>query len=259
MIKQRSLALLFSLAAATAAADTRRADYQNPASPEQTTGFISGAVLGGLAGGPPGAIAGAAFGALFGDGLRAKSEVGDLQVSLYESQLRLAALQEETRALQQEYQIAQQKLDQASRSPGTYPATLALPAIPCCDKLVLSLNFHSSSSNIESHYEEQLRSLINIAKQMPAASVEITGYADRNGDSDLNLRLSRKRSTAVKEFLTSKGIQNSSIITIAYGETQTLHEQQNTESDFFDRRVIVRLRDRSNSMLTQNPEAEQIN
>ncbi len=256
MIKQTSLALLFSVAAATAAADTQRADYQNPASPEETTGFIGGAVLGGLAGGPPGVIIGAAFGALFGDGWHAKSEVSNLQANLVESQLQLAALREETQALQKEYQITQQKLDEASRSPRTYPVTLSLPATPCCDNTVLSLNFRSGSSNIEPHYEEQLRSLINIAKRMPAASVEVTGYADRNGDLDLNLRLSRKRSTAVKEFLNSKGIQNSSIKTIAYGETQPLHADQSFESDFFDRRVIVRLRSNSNSMLTQNPERE---
>ena len=121
---------------------------------------------------------------------------------------------------------------------------------------MLSLNFRSGSSAIEAHYEEQLTSLIKIAEQMPTASVEITGYADRNGDPDLNLRLSRERSKSVERFLNSKGIQSSSIKTIAYGETQPLHSTQNFESDFFDRRVIVRLRDNSASMLTQTPDGE---
>lgn len=257
MIKLTSLALLFSLAAVSATAQTQRADYQNPASPEETTGIISGAILGGVAGGPPGFIVGAAFGALFGDGWRAKSEVGDLQVNLYESQLQLAALREETLALQTEYQLAQQKLDELSRSPvRAIPATLTLSSPSCCDNTVLSLNFRSGSSEIESHYEEQLSSLINIAQQMPRTSVEITGYADRNGDSDLNLKLSQERSQSVKKFLNSKGIQNSSIQTIAYGENLPLHFEQNFESDFFDRRVIVRLRDNSSSMLTRNPDGE---
>ncbi len=257
MIKQTSFALLFSVLASTASAETQRADYQNPASPEETTGFISGAVLGGLAGGPPGVIVGAAFGALFGDGWRAKSEVGDLQANLYESQLQLAALREEALALQTEYRLAQQKIDEISRNPArTYPATLALPATPCCDNTVLSLNFRSGSSAIEPHYQEQLSSLINIAKQMPSASVEITGYADRNGDPELNLKLSRERSDSVKEFFNRKGIQNSSITTVAYGETRPLQSEQNFETDFFDRRVIVRLRDNSTSMLTKNPDGE---
>lgn len=257
MIKQTSLALVLTLASATAAADSQRADYQNPPSKEETTGVISGAVLGGLAGGPPGIIVGAAFGALFGDGWRAKSEVGELQVNLYESQLRLAALQEETQALQARHQLAVKRLEEKSfNRTRTYPASIQMQAAPCCDNTVLSLNFRSGSSAIEAHYEEQLASLVKIAEQMPTASVEITGYADRNGNPELNLRLSRERSSSVKQFLNSAGIQNSSIKTIAHGETKPLHSAQNFESDFFDRRVIVRLRDNSASMLTQNPDGE---
>lgn len=257
MIKQISLSLVIALASATAAADSQRADYQNPASKEETTGFVSGAILGGLAGGPPGVIVGAAFGALFGDGWRAKSEVGELQANLYESQLRLAALQDETRAMQARHQLAEQRLGELSRGGArTYPANISVPSAPCCDNTVLSLNFRSGSSVIETHYEEQLTSLINIAEQLPAASVEITGYADRNGDPELNLRLSRERSNSVKQFLNSRGIQNSSIQTIAHGETKPLHSAQNFESDFFDRRVIVRLRDNTASMLTQTPDGE---
>ncbi|HAS48018.1 MAG TPA: hypothetical protein DCS33_01735, partial [Gammaproteobacteria bacterium] len=224
---------------------------------QETTGLVSGAVLGGLAGGPPGVIVGAAFGALFGEGWRAKSEVGELQAKLYENQLRLAALQEETELMQARHQVAQQRLEALSTDrTQVYPANIAVPTSTCCDNTVLSLNFRSGSSAIETHYEEQLTSLIKIAAQMPTASVEITGYADRNGDSDLNLRLSRERSKSVERFLNSKGIQSSSIKTIAYGETQPLHSTQNFESDFFDRRVIVRLRDNSASMLTQTPDGE---
>ena len=126
-------------------------------------------------------------------------------------------------------------------------------------ELVLILDAQLGDNGFEgviTRYEEQLTSLIKIAAQMPSASVEITGYADRNGDPDLNLRLSRDRSTSVKQFLSGKGIANTSIKTIAYGETRPLHSSQDLESDFFDRRVIVRLRDNSTSMLTQNPDSE---
>ncbi|PCI76090.1 MAG: hypothetical protein COB20_11385 [SAR86 cluster bacterium] len=257
MIKQISLALIFTLASAAAAADSQRADYQNQPSKEETTGALSGAILGGLAGGPPGLIVGAAFGALFGEGWRAKSEVSELQANLYESQLRLAALQEESQAMQARHQLAEQRLEELSLNRARiYPANIQLPIAPCCDNTILSLNFRSGSSAIETHYEEQLASLIKVAKQMPTASVEITGYADRNGNPELNLRLSRERSNSVKQFFNSRGIQNSSIKTIAHGETKPLHATQNFESDFFDRRVIIRLRDNSASMLTQNPDGE---
>ena len=51
-----------------------------------------------------------------------------------------------------------------------------------------------------------------------------------------------------------RGIDNTLIATLAYGETRPLQLVQNFETDFFDRRVIVRLRDSSQSMLTQTPD-----
>jgi len=258
MIKHTSLALAFSLFAAGAAADTSRTDHQNTASIEGASGFFSGLVVGGAAGGPPGALIGAAFGALLGEGFYARSEeVADLQVNLYESQLQVAAAQQESQRLARRFQLAQQELDNLRvRQSQIIPAALPTLSSPCCDNTVVSLHFRTGSSNIESHYEEQLSGLVEIAKQMPTARVEITGYADRNGNPDLNLNLSRERSDTVKRFFNRMGVQNSSIQTIAYGETKPLQPKQDMESDFFDRRVIVRVRDSSKQMLSQSPDHE---
>jgi outer membrane protein OmpA-like peptidoglycan-associated protein len=70
----------------------------------------------------------------------------------------------------------------------------------------------------------------------------------------MNLILSKKRSDSVKTFFNRMGIQNSAITTLAYGETQPVESNQSFESDFFDRRVIVRLRDSTEQMLTQSPD-----
>lgn len=254
MIKKTSVALILSIFAGNALADSNRADYQNAPSIQETTGFFGGLVLGGVAGGPPGAIFGGALGALFGDGRRARAQVGDLQANLYSSQLEATAAREEVQRLQNSYQLAQQELDDfRTNQAQMIPANLAVMSGPCCDNTVISVHFRTGSSAIESHYEEQLASLVGIAKQMPTGSIEIIGYADRNGDTDQNLRLSRKRSATVKQYFNRMGIQNSSIQTIAYGETRPVQSEQNFESDFFDRRVIVRLRDSSKQLLSQNP------
>ncbi len=258
MYKRISLILTVSLAASTALADTERANYGNVNTPEETTGFIAGMAIGGAAGGPPGVVIGAAIGALMGDGWNAKKRVGDLQADLYASRLEIDLIREEAIALQGEYQLAQQELDKLrSETPRVLPAFLSTQAIEaCCDNTVLSLHFRTGSSVIESHYEEQLTSLIKLAKQMPTASIEITGYADRNGDANRNLALSRKRTDSVKQFFNGNGFQNSSIKTIAYGETRPLQTAQSFESDFFDRRVIVRIRDTSQQLLSRTPDGE---
>lgn len=252
------LTLAGSLVCAPVFADTRRADYADHASPEEATGFFSGAIIGGLAGGPPGAILGAAIGAFAGDGHRARNEVNDLQTELYTAQLEARRLRDETRELEAEYQLAMAELDRLRQSgPRTMPVYLpGVDADPCCDNTIMSIHFRSGSSAIEPQYQEQLRGLVKLAGQMPSPALEITGYADRNGDAQNNLQLSRQRSEAVQSFFNSNGIDNASIVTVGYGESKPLHDTQSLETDFFDRRVIVRLRDNSESMLTQSPDGE---
>ncbi|MFL2855669.1 MAG: sortase-associated OmpA-like protein PdsO [Pseudohongiellaceae bacterium] len=256
MVEKFSFLVILCFAAGSAVADTSGANYDDPPSKEETAGVISGAIIGASVGGPPGFVVGASIGALLGEGFNAKGQIKDLQASLFEAQLQLVAVKDELDLIEQEHQIAQIGLDKFRNVPSqVLPAFLSTqPAIACCDNTVVSIHFRTDSNNIESHYEEQLEGMANIAVQMTGAKVEITGYADRNGDAVHNLTLSRQRSESVKSFLTEKGIDNASITTVAYGETRPLQPTQSFESDFFDRRVIVRLRDNSKSMLSQSPD-----
>ncbi|MEQ8952569.1 MAG: OmpA family protein, partial [Gammaproteobacteria bacterium] len=199
------------------------------------------------------AVAGAVIGGLLGHGYHATEQVADLRSDLYSSQLELARLQEEAGKLRQEAQLASAELDRVRNQARVIPATLQQSVSPCCDNTVLSLHFRTGSSSIETVYEEQLTSMVKLARAMPTAAFEITGYADRNGDADANLDLSRKRSEAVRSFLNDNGIERASITTVGYGETRPYSPNQSLETDFFDRRVIVRLKDSSSSMLAENP------
>jgi sortase system peptidoglycan-associated protein len=256
MTKFLSSVLLCSLVSVPALADTEKADYGKTPSKQETYGFVSGVTIGALAGGPPGAIVGGALGALFGDGWRARQEVGSLQVELVQSQLAYQQLTEDSLSLQQEYQLALGELDSMRKQePQLLNASHSLDALSsCCDNAGLSLHFRSGSSEIEPQYADQLTGIAKIAELLPASRIEIIGYADRNGDTQMNLILSKKRSDSVKTFFNRMGIQNSAITTLAYGETQPVESNQSFESDFFDRRVIVRLRDSTEQMLTQSPD-----
>lgn len=257
MTRQLLFILALGFTTASAQAAEQEANYGRTASSEETTGFFSGIVVGGLAGGPPGAIVGGVFGALLGDGWHAKQRVGDMQANLFELQLQLAQQREAVEAAQRTLRLAQSELKaretDAARVQQVRFGIESTPA--CCDNTVLSLHFRSGSSDIEPQFEEQLNSMARLAQHMPTAIVEITGYADRNGDAERNLALSRARSEAVKHVLERQGIADASITTVAYGEAKPLHAEQNLETDFFDRRVIVRLLDASKQMLTQNPES----
>lgn len=260
MNKLLSSIILCGLVSSSAFADTQRADYGEKPSKQETTGFVSGVALGALAGGPPGAIVGGALGALFGDGWHARQKVGSLQVDLIHSQLALEQLSMETDEVQRRYDLALRELDSIrSQKPQVLNVSHSLDALSsCCDSFYnnagLSLHFRSGSTVIEQQYTEQLAGMAKIADLLPTSRIEIIGYADRNGDAEMNLNLSKLRTDTVKAFLNRMGIQNTAITSVAYGESQPAHSNQSFESDFFDRRVIVRLRDSSKQMLSQNPE-----
>ena len=258
MIKQLPLVVTLSLATGTALAGTQRADYQDQtASTEETAGFFSGAIVGGLAGGPPGAIVGAALGALTGDGFKARKEVNAAHADRIAAELEAARLREESVAMSKRLALAQQELERLNTGARTVPAYLPdSQQGPQFDNTALTVHFRTGSSRIEPQYEQQLQSLVRLASQLSTAAVEITGYADRSGDAESNLRLSRERSQAIREFFNGMGIQDASITTVAYGESRPLHDTRSLETDFFDRRVIVRLIDTSQQMLSSNPEGE---
>ena len=241
-----------SLLSAPAMAGSERASYDSGVKPEENAGVISGMVVGGLAGGPPGFLIGAAVGGLLGHGFAASEEAEELRVDLYASQLELAMARDELVAQQKEIQLARAELDRIRNSAPLMPANLMNPATEF-DNTMLSLHFRTGSSDIESHYQDQLESLARLAQQLPSATVEITGYADRNGNSDSNLALSRERTASVADYLGRNGIESTSITTVAYGESRPVASEQSFETDFFDRRVIVRLRDSSKSLVADNP------
>lgn len=230
------------------------ANYRNAASAEETLGFFSGAIAGGLAGGPPGAIIGAAIGAFAGDGQHARTRVKSLQGDLLAAQLETEQLRAERESLADQYQVAMAELDrlrQARTQPAFLPGNDADVAF---GNTALTVHFRSGSSQLEPQYQAQLKALAELVKALPNAAIDITGYADRNGNSERNLDLSRQRSTAVKRFFNQQGISDAALTTVAHGDSQPLHTSQSLETDFFDRRVIVRLRDTRESMLSQTPE-----
>ena len=222
-------------------------------SKEEASGLLTGAAIGAAAGGPPGAIVGAALGVFIGDGWVTRSEHAEMQAEWVAMQLETEQYRQRSEALERENQLALQELeDLRNAPPKVLPAYLnTAPQNPLFDNTAISVHFRSGSSEIEGHYEDQLTSLVRLASQLPNSALEVTGFADRTGDSNSNLDLSWQRTNSVKDFINDLGMLDSDITAVAYGETQPLHANQNFETDFFDRRVIVRLIDTSQQMLTQ--------
>lgn len=252
MIKPILLPLVFSLAAVPALANSDRADGSttNPSAAENT-GILGGIAVGASIGGPPGAMAGAAIGALLGNGWTARKQVGELQVHV-------ADLRQQSESLQREKAQLELALRNAvSQRNQTIAASYEQPASACCDNTVVSVYFRSGSDALEAHDHEILVSFARLSRHMSDPVVEITGYADRNGDAEANLKLSQRRSIQVKNLLVQMGVDSTKLTTVAYGETRSLNYEPTFETDFFDRRVVLRLRDANQMLLSRNQDSNE--
>lgn len=103
----------------------------------------------------------------------------------------------------------------------------------------LPIQFKTASSEIEGHYEPQLRDIASVLSRNPDTSVVLSGFADRRGDSAYNQSLSEQRVSEVKAYLLSHGVKRNQVITQAFGESQPVSNEGSPENHFFDRRVVM--------------------
>ena len=213
-------------------------EVRNNISHNESFGFISGAILGGLSGGPPGVLLGAGFGALLGDKWTSnRYALEEIRTALDKSNLELIETKNELAKVNQKYNPLNSVQDVQLTS---YSNDLILD-VSCCESKI-SINFKTGRSEIEKHYEEELKMLAKQAVSLKNSKIEILGYADRNGSASENLELSKRRTFSAEKFLIENGVNRASITTIAYGDTMPLQLDSSYESNFFDRRVSIHLR-----------------
>ena len=213
-------------------------EVRNNISPNESFGFISGAILGGLSGGPPGVLLGAGFGALLGDKWTSnRYALEEMRAALDKSNLELTIAKNELAKGRLKYNSLNSIQDVQLIS---YSNDSVLDA-SCCESKI-SINFKTGRSEIEKHYEEELKILAKQAISLKNSKIEILGYADRNGSASENFELSKQRNLSVEKFLTENGVNRASITTEAYGDTMPLQLDSSYESNFFDRRVSIHLR-----------------
>ena len=106
----------------------------------------------------------------------------------------------------------------------------------------LPIQFRTASSDIEAHYEDELKKIAQVLRRNRDASVVLTGFADRRGDDGYNQALSEKRVASLEQYLLQQGVTRQQIAGVAHGESQPLDPSESLESNFFDRRVMLELK-----------------
>lgn len=228
-----ALLVMSSLTVSNASFATEQIDEREHS--EELVGLTSGIILGAVVGGPVGAIIGAFTGALLGKSVGDDSEIDYQQTKIVEKNSQLMALNDDNQSLQviaDQYDEAQQQLVLLKRAQEQKLTELAMG---------LNIQFKTGSSELAPHIQRQLDDLAYAMSISPELSLDMTGYADRRGDSTYNQALSEQRVAEVKSYLVAQGVDENRLAFKAYGASAPLAEDQNFENDFFDRRVNIKL------------------
>ena len=124
--------------------------------------------------------------------------------------------------------------------------------------VVKGINFRRNSADIKATSFPLLKQAVIVFKEYPALRVEISGHTSNEGKREFNMKLSRKRAEAVKDYLVSAGIDEKRIGTVGYGPDKPIADNDTKEGTEKNRRIEFRLLSTKEEVKTQ-PEPEDIN
>ncbi|MBA6390803.1 sortase-associated OmpA-like protein PdsO [Colwellia sp. BRX10-3] len=211
-------------------------EQENSAQLKEEIGFGTGMVIGAILGGPIGAFITGVAGNLIAKNINATDEIDKLSIAYKKekqsTETSLARYQKQIAQAEQGYQMELLALEQ------NYQAASQLQA----QNLLMSLQFSTGSSEIKSHYQEQIASLARIVQQSPNLTLDLSGYTDKQGSDELNQAISLARINAVKNALIDLGVKADRISLFAFGEQQPVVASVDKEVSFYDRRVVIKLK-----------------
>lgn len=221
--------------------DTQRAEehLQN-----ENIGFGTGLVIGGILGGPIGAIVAGVTGTFIAQHVNAKDDIEHLEYNLsmqenrFQNSLNANSenYQQKLLDVEQDYQKELLALSQAQHNKET-----VIDKKINVEKLLMTLQFKTGSSDIAPHYQEKVAAIAEILNDSPAMQIDLSGYTDLSGEDSVNQALSIARVDSVKSLLIAQGVDSQQITTIAYGATNLIESSEEHKNSFYDRRVVMKL------------------
>jgi uncharacterized repeat protein (TIGR01451 family) len=114
----------------------------------------------------------------------------------------------------------------------------------CWDVMIEDMLFETDSAELTSSSRDLLNQIIAEWKGRRDIALEIRGHTDSVASDLYNIRLSARRSRAVREFLqTEGGFDSAQIVESSYGESQPRDSNDTSEGRARNRRVAIRISD----------------
>jgi outer membrane protein OmpA-like peptidoglycan-associated protein len=98
-----------------------------------------------------------------------------------------------------------------------------------------------SNLKLSPQSQEDLLKIFNTMSERPSMKIEVGGHTDNVGDPLVNLKLSVKRATAIRDYLVKLGISTDRIIVQGYGSTRAIADNNTEEGRAQNRRVEINI------------------
>ena len=107
-------------------------------------------------------------------------------------------------------------------------------------KFAFPVHFAFNDATVRTEDAAALDRFANIvSKHYNGAKVTVEGFADPAGSTSYNVALSQRRADAVRDFITSKGIDGSLVTTVGYGEARLVSRaERDMPGAELNRRVV---------------------
>ncbi|MDZ7594823.1 MAG: OmpA family protein [Thiobacillus sp.] len=123
-------------------------------------------------------------------------------------------------------------------APAPAPVAYVAPEPAAPQKLVLEgVNFDFDKATLRQEDASELDKNVEALKAWGDVNIEVAGHTDSMGSDAYNMRLSKQRAEAVRNFLISRGVAADRLTAKGYGEAQPVADNATEEGRFKNRRV----------------------
>ncbi|MGH8642373.1 MAG: OmpA family protein [Burkholderiales bacterium] len=102
-----------------------------------------------------------------------------------------------------------------------------------------NITFRTDSADLNAQFFKVLDGVALVAKKYDKTIIEVAGHTDSTGTSDYNRQLSQRRASSVAEYLDTRGVAQSRLMTAAGGEQHPVASNSTEQGRAANRRVEV--------------------
>jgi len=104
-----------------------------------------------------------------------------------------------------------------------------------------TVEFDVGSATINPRGVALLDKLVPILQSAPRVKIEIGGHTDNIGDPGYNLDLSRRRASAVGQYLMSRGVEEKRLTAVGYGQDKPIADNGTSQGRLKNRRIEFKI------------------